>query len=199
LVVWVAMNMLADTFAAMDIFPSEVQLLLLSTPLPFCPLIPLAPSSPLHPHPPLQPRTSLSLHQLFLNPPPLLPLPLNPSCSFSQPLSPSALPFPSLSHLPLPLPPLSSPSSPPGVPLLFIIILIVWVTMNMLADTFAAMDIFLIEVQLLAMVANFNLNFPASWVKTVVLLYNIAAFDPVSFPAVVTVSGSQRWVKSRLS
>ncbi|CAI5974629.1 unnamed protein product [Closterium sp. NIES-65] len=84
-------------------------------------------------------------------------------------------------------------------PLLFIIILIVWVTMNMLADTFAAMDIFLIEVQLLAMVANFNLNFPASWVKTVVLLYNIAAFDPVSFPAVVTVSGSQRWVKSRLS
>ncbi|CAI5460162.1 unnamed protein product, partial [Closterium sp. Yama58-4] len=70
-------------------------------------------------------------------------------------------------------------------PLLFIIILIVWVTMNMLADTFAAMDIFLIEVQLLAMVANFNLNFPASWVKTVMLLYNIAAFDPVS-PAVVT-------------
>ncbi|CAI5974631.1 unnamed protein product [Closterium sp. NIES-65] len=90
-------------------------------------------------------------------------------------------------------------SSYRGVPLLFIIILIVWVTMNMLADTFAAMDIFLIEVQLLAMVANFNLNFPASWVKTVVLLYNIAAFDPVSFPAVVTVSGSQRWVKSRLS
>ncbi|CAI5506401.1 unnamed protein product [Closterium sp. Naga37s-1] len=63
-------------------------------------------------------------------------------------------------------------------PLLLIIVLAVWVAMNMLADTFAAMDIFLIEVQLLAMVASFNLNFPASWVKTVVLLYNIAAFDP---------------------
>ncbi|CAI5974628.1 unnamed protein product, partial [Closterium sp. NIES-65] len=178
LVVWVAMNMLADTFAAMDIFPSEVQLLLLSTPLPFCPLIPLAPSSPLHPHPPLQPRTSLSLHQLFLNPPPF-------SLSLSTPGVPPTVHHNSHrvggnehagrhlcshGHLPTEV-----------FPLLFIIILIVWVTMNMLADTFAAMDIFLIEVQLLAMVANFNLNFPASWVKTVVLLYNIAAFDPVSF------------------
>ncbi|GJP80238.1 hypothetical protein CLOP_g10471 [Closterium sp. NIES-67] len=63
-------------------------------------------------------------------------------------------------------------------PLLLVIVLVVWVAMNMLADTFAAMDIFLTEVQLLAMVASFNLNFPASWVKTVVLLYNIAAFDP---------------------
>ncbi|CAI5461736.1 unnamed protein product [Closterium sp. Yama58-4] len=141
-------HMLADTFAAMDIFLIEIQLLLLnpSSILPFH-----SPISPLHPSPPLQ----------------VFPLPFIIVLAKWVTMNMLADTFAARDIFLIEV-----------FPLLFIIILIVWVTMNMLADTFAAMDIFLIEIQLLTMVGNFNLNFPASWVKTVVLLYNIAAFDP---------------------
>lgn len=63
-------------------------------------------------------------------------------------------------------------------PLLLVIVIAAWIAMNMLADTFSCIDIFLNEVQLLVMVASFNLNFPSEWVRRLVQLYNLAIFDP---------------------
>ncbi|CAI5998850.1 unnamed protein product, partial [Closterium sp. NIES-64] len=63
-------------------------------------------------------------------------------------------------------------------PLLLILVILAWMGMNILADTFSSMDIFLNDLQLLVMIASFNLNYPDRWVQTLVKIYNFAVFDP---------------------
>ena len=53
--------------------------------------------------------------------------------------------------------------------------------MTVLANNFMSIDIFLNELQLLVMIASFNINYPAAWVMRITQLYQLAVFDPVSF------------------
>ncbi|CAI5971976.1 unnamed protein product [Closterium sp. NIES-65] len=66
-------------------------------------------------------------------------------------------------------------------PLLFILMIGVWVAMFLLANNYDNIDIFLTEVQYLTVVASINLNAPAApngWVGWLIKIYNLSVFDP---------------------
>ncbi|CAI5525921.1 unnamed protein product, partial [Closterium sp. Naga37s-1] len=66
-------------------------------------------------------------------------------------------------------------------PLLFILMVGVWVAMFLLANNYDNIDIFLTEVQYLTVVASINLNAPAApngWVGWLIKIYNLSVFDP---------------------
>ncbi|GJP62091.1 hypothetical protein CLOP_g19190 [Closterium sp. NIES-67] len=79
-------------------------------------------------------------------------------------------------------------------PLLIVLIVLAWVAMGVLSDSFHTIAIFAIELQMLTFIGSYNLPLPP-WVHTIVQYFQIALFVPDVIGPGCTVSYSfvQQW------
>ncbi|CAI7796202.1 unnamed protein product, partial [Closterium sp. NIES-53] len=79
-------------------------------------------------------------------------------------------------------------------PLLLLLIVLAWVAMGVLSDSFHTIAILAIELQMLTFIGSYNLPLP-SWVNTIIQYFQIALFVPdvIGPGCTVTYSFVQQW------
>ncbi|CAI5516826.1 unnamed protein product [Closterium sp. Naga37s-1] len=79
-------------------------------------------------------------------------------------------------------------------PLLLLLIVLAWVAMGILSDSFHTIAILAIELQMLTFIGSYNLPLP-SWVNTIIQYFQIALFVPdvIGPGCTVTYSFVQQW------